>query len=170
MGIIVEKDWATQAGLRAICLIIERNGRQSHRCGYVGIDDTHPLHGVDYSEQSDSITQEMVDNLTIGKRGVIVALTAACNADDDDSIRRSPDILFDVHGGLTFAGGGREYPVKSDLWWFGFDCHHSGDGEINPDPRWSLGHGPVRSLEYVVAECESLAEQIAKLSLKGVAG
>lgn len=163
MGHIVEKDWITEAGLRAVCLIIDYNGRQSHRCGYVGIDKDHPLYGIDYSEQSERITQEMVNNLTIGKRGVIIALTASCNSEDDESIRRSPDILFDVHGGLTYSGGSATYPVESDLWWFGFDCNHCDDGNIETDLQWNFDRGPIRTLEYVTDECESLSRQLAQL-------
>lgn len=60
----------------------------------------------------------------------------------------------DVHGGLTYSAKG-EYPVESDLWWLGFDCAHAGDFEGGS----CLGK-PLRTLEYVVQECESLAKQL----------
>src|SRR5262249_8204209 len=67
-------------------------------CGYVGVSDIHPLYGK------------------------------GCNID------------VQVHGGLTFVGG-CDYsadesthichvpgPGEPDnVWWFGFDCAHSGD-------------------------------------------
>lgn len=60
-----------------------------------------------------------------------------------------------VHGGLTYSDGDDDYPVAaSDVWWLGFDCAHSFD-----DPR-----NGGRSEEFVVAECESVAEQIALLT------
>lgn len=88
-----------------------------------------------------------------------------------------------VHGGLTYAGGNTEYPVKSNLWWLGFDCAHYGDGkdlelakeyfkddeklvrqiemtmEIeNMYPTFELEN--VRSKVYVEGECKSLVNQI----------
>jgi hypothetical protein len=62
-----------------------------------------------------------------------------------------------VHGGLTFSGPQREVEGGSDYtgWWFGFDCHHYGDG----DDKGQF-YGPVRSEYYVVSECESLAIQL----------
>lgn len=62
--------------------------------------------------------------------------------------------VFNAHGGVTYSGGDN-YPVEGvDLWWFGFDCAHSADEEDGG-----------RSLEYVVAECESLATQLAAHAL-----
>lgn len=92
---------------------------------------------------------------------------------------------FDVHGGLTYSGGGKnsDYPIKSDLWWFGFDCAHGGDRaddkrvmELFPDTaelhkeymriseevdeRYGFKVNAVRSEGYVVNECKRLARQI----------
>lgn len=86
----------------------------------------------------------------------------------------SPEFVFDVHGSLTFSGDGRgQYPVPSDLWWFGYDCGHAGDGkapeylqemrERYPDsPIMWTDDGEFRSVEYCMDECESLARQIAE--------
>lgn len=66
-----------------------------------------------------------------------------------------------VHGGLTFSDGGK----------FGFDCAHwddARDESIMSDemkkvyadwPRLNE-HGTVKTLEFCVAECESLAKQL----------
>ena len=61
----------------------------------------------------------------------------------------------------------KKYIVESDLWWFGFDCAHYGDGkdldlayELFPEFRQSISaikqcesmfptYEPVRDLEYV---------------------
>ncbi len=111
-----------------------------HRCGYVGVPKSHLLHGADYDEQSVS--------------------------------------EIEVHGGLTYANG-RDFPVESDgLWWFGFDCAHYGDA---PDPAIAANvtshymlamssDGEIRTLEYVTAECESLARQLASASEEEEAG
>ena len=37
-GYIIEKDWITSNGLRAVVLILLENGCRLHRCGYVGGD------------------------------------------------------------------------------------------------------------------------------------
>lgn len=167
MGYIVEKDWITQSELRAVVLIVEVNGRKSHRCGYVGVPKESPFYGKGYSEQLDLISQDAVDRTTLGKKSPILLLTARVRSDDESNkIRRSLDIACDVHGGLTYADDGKEkYPVESDLWWFGFDCHHSGDAQIEPDPYWPRDFDDVvRDLPYVEAECESLAAQLKALT------
>lgn len=86
------------------------------------------------------------------------------------------------HGGLTFSSRsmGEKYPIESDLWWFGFDCAHYGDGkdldlaiETFPHIAESLykikaredmfpTYEPVRSCEYVADSCISLANQLAE--------
>lgn len=86
------------------------------------------------------------------------------------------------HGGLTFASKyeGYKYPIESDLWWFGFDCAHHGDGKdlelaIKLFPRLSENiykikeiedmfpsYYAVRSCDYVADNCVSLAEQLAE--------
>lgn len=45
MAFNVEKDWTTEAGLRAVVIMTDRG----HRCGYVAIPKEHRLYGVDYS-------------------------------------------------------------------------------------------------------------------------
>lgn len=164
MAHTIEKDWITEAGFRAICLIVLHGERQSHRCGYVGVPEEHPLFKVEYGEQAPCITQEAANATTLGNKGVMIALTATCSSDGEGLVRRSPDIICDVHGGLTYSGGDKGYPVESDLWWFGFDCHHCDDGEIEPLLHYSeLAGRPVRSLEYVERECERLASQLAEI-------
>jgi hypothetical protein len=73
----------------------------------------------------------------------------------------------DVHGGLTFSEGISDYPVESDLWWFGYDCNHLWDApstqylEEHPDTHGFIEIGAVhRSLNYCISNCESLARQL----------
>lgn len=73
-------------------------------------------------------------------------------------------VHIEVHGGLTYADGDSDYPAESDgLWWFGFDCAHSGDGLLSGAysvlREYHMGN-PVRTKKYVVAECEVLALQL----------
>lgn len=131
---MVEKDWTTKAGLRAV-VVIHPAG---HRCGYVGVPQGNPSHGKSYE-----------------------------------------NIDADVHGGLTYSGGGKTYPAESEkLWWFGYDCAHLGDAR---DPELMQGEykklydkgllreldfegDMVRSLGYCVSECESLAKQLVEVT------
>lgn len=46
MSATIEKDWITEAGLRAVVLAME----MGHRCGYVGVPLAHPHYGRDYSD------------------------------------------------------------------------------------------------------------------------
>ena len=73
---------------------------------------------------------------------------------------KSPDLVFEVHGGLTYSGGQDDYPVNTDgeSWWFGFDCAHLGDATAYHHEAGDV----QRSDRYVVAECESLARQIVE--------
>lgn len=152
MSVLVERDWITEAGFRAVVLM----GSLGHRCGYVGVPANHPLHGVEYSDASPAV--QFPRDESIGKRGVIPLLCA------DPELPASLDVVFDVHGGLTYSGGSESYPVASDgLWWFGYDCGHVGDAPA-PGSRmasYGIGMGDVhRDLDYCSAECESLASQL----------
>lgn len=107
------------------------------RCGYVGVPKDHAAAGKSYDE-----------------------------------------LDIDVHGGLTYDGCNTEYPAPSDgLWWFGYDCAHWGDARdpalMTPDYKelYDKGmfgslddYGVVRSLEFCVEQCESLAKQLKDLS------
>ena len=43
---MIEKKWVTKTGLLAVCW------RNTHRCGYVGVTPSHPLHGTAYDDIS----------------------------------------------------------------------------------------------------------------------
>ena len=146
------------------------SNRGGYRCGYVRIPEGHALFGVDYSDEAPGVSKDDIAEEPLGKRGIISVFLAGLN----DGVRL--DLLFDVHGGLTF-GGSRS---NGGGWWLGFDCAHCGDA---PDPdlmdeamlritsRYPRDPGDVvRSLDYVRSECESLAAQIVKrypLALEG---
>lgn len=91
-------------------------------CGYVGVDESHPLYGTSY--------------------------------DDVGGV--------EVHGGLTFSGHRTQDFIESHvekvhggLWWFGFDCAHSGD--YMPSVRFvGSQQGDYRDWEYVNLNVESL--------------
>ena len=76
------------------------------------------------------------------------------------------DVDVDVHGGLTYS------ELDYGLWLFGYDCAHWDDAK---DPElmsaeykkvfmnWMEGRGTIRTLEFCVAECESLAKQLEEM-------
>lgn len=70
-----------------------------------------------------------------------------------------PESYFDVHGGLTYSddlpGCITKCKIDGEIyWWFGFDCGHTMD-----DPCFGNTH---RSCQYVVTQCEFLAEQLVE--------
>ena len=84
----------------------------------------------------------------------------------------------DCHGGLTYSSEieNLNYPIKSDLWWFGFDCGHCDDTNDLKQAAKYFPHlsqqfaimmqaermfptgGEIRDREYVKENCVSLAE------------
>lgn len=116
------------------CLIVR--GPSGALCGYVGVYRDHPAYGKDYE-----------------------------------------DVDVQVHGGLTFAAKCQEHDPEGichvpepgrdgDVWWLGFDCAHAYD--LMPVtfsyPDYTVFQGDVyRDINYVTAECESLALQLSEL-------
>lgn len=170
----VESDFEYN-GLRCVVTF----GDIGHRCGYVGISKTHSLYGKDYDDYLE-IKKEDIEGKEVS--GVFPLLGALL--DEDERVRI--DAFFNCHGGITYAGGGAEskYPVKSDLWWFGFDCAHCDDGKeldlaIEYFPELSQRilmtkqiedmyptGGIIRNKEYVENELKDLATQLASFTYK----
>lgn len=96
---------------------------------------------------------------------------------------RDVEDTIDVHGGLTYADkcSGKVCHVPApgepdDVWWFGFDCVHSGDlapgmGGRMLSPLSVFGFGgsatdgygsTYRDVAYVRREVEGLARQLAE--------
>ena len=59
-----------------------------------------------------------------------------------------------VHGGLTYSDEG------DGGWVIGFDCAHAGD----LCPAFEYFDGVYRTKDYVISECEKLAESISQFS------
>lgn len=123
------------------CLAV-RNSHFGFWCGYVGVAEGHPLFGKGYG-----------------------------------------DLDVEVHGGLSFADecepSGDEasrichVPGEGEpdhVWWFGFDCGHSGDNsprdayhaatQREPCFKAILAYGTYKTLAYVKSECADLARQL----------
>lgn len=165
MSYEIVKDWITAAGLRAV---ITMTGR-GHHCGYVGIPVGHPLYGCEYHSPCAALVSPG-ENEQLGNRSAITFILACL----DRSRWQAPDMVFDVHGSLTYSDGNGKYPVESDLWWFGYDCAHYGDRpsdarceqlrkEYPDEPyMWADGDGEFRDVLYCERQCESLAGQIVE--------
>lgn len=118
------------------CLVVR--GPIGALCGYVGVPKSHPLHGEEYW-----------------------------------------GIDVDVHWGLTYAGLCAKNYAESEgvchkpspgepdnVWWFGFDCAHSGD-DCDPMGHRSSYSDPgdvYRDTSFVERECRSLARQLFAMS------
>ncbi len=137
------------------CRIIRRS-RSGHLCGYVRVPEAHPLYGKEYSDAvPDSMRESAQAALQspLGKRGILSALVHTPEAP-------RIDILFDVHGSLTFSGELRGVEGH----WFGFDCAHAGDLQPGYSLPFTSDDDEYRDIEYVRAECRSLAEQLAAVA------
>jgi hypothetical protein len=139
---MIERMWFTGSGYRAIVIFNDTG----HRCGYVEIPRSHPCYEKEYS-----------------------------------------NIDVNVHGGLTYSAHVNEMPYDTpeEFWVLGFDCIHSSDAnDLEAYERYSnMGYIPkiqedilhilnmmfsdgiVRTLDFVVTECESLASQLKEIDL-----
>ena len=145
-----------------------------YRCGYVGIPKNHSLYGKKYSDYL-GIKKKDIGDREIS--GIFPFLGAFL--DEEERIRI--EAYFQCHGGITFADGGKNssYPIKSDLWWFGFDCGHCDDAkelelayerfpkyresislQIEVEKKFHIDGLIVRTEQYVADECKKLAEQL----------
>ena len=160
---IIENDWTTKSGLRAVGILIP----DMHRCGYVGVPKEHPLYGLESRDPLPSTLMaewEQAKEQPVGNRGVMDIFMMAVDGED---VRVG--YLFDVHGSITYSGGMPDYPAESDgLWWFGFGCDHCNDGSLDPHLLMYNTGKPVRSAVFVKQECERLADQLAKVTAEKV--
>jgi len=125
-------EWRHASGLA--CLIVRAH--TGSLCGYVGCPEGHPWFGKDYG---------------------------------------APELgAIEAHGGLTYADACQgdichePMPGEGEVWWLGFDCAHYMDRSpamearlraLGTDLLSSFGH--YRTIAYVRAEVERLAEQVA---------
>lgn len=143
------------------CLIVRASS--GALCGYVGVSPSHPWYKLDYSD---------------------VFPGHACNdsCEKDGSYHDYESCIdgrIEVHGGLTFADMCADTSDESKhichvpgpgepdhVWWFGFDCAHSGD--ISPaygmHRMFSDGYDSYREIPYVKREVTRLAEQLKRAS------
>lgn len=142
---IIEKDWVTRSGLRAVILVIEwTDGNPHHRCGYVEVPEDHKAFGKSYYTSTFD---------ECGNKREIGLIEQQING-------------IEIHGGLTYSSSvaGESYPASGSGWWFGFDCIHLGDRPITEcGGGYSDPMSTAKSLSYVAGECEELARQLQEI-------
>ena len=162
MSYKVEKVWESN-GFKCVVIM----GSMGHRCGYVGVHSGHILYRQESNKDCPALLsylKKLIDNNEeVGKRGVIPLF---CYTEGE----AKPNVVFNVHGGLTYSGEDPKYPVESsDIWWFGYDCGHAGDGidlsvlKLEVRKIYAGMDGVVRRLDYCVEECENLAKQFKEV-------
>jgi hypothetical protein len=76
------------------------------------------------------------------------------------------DDLINVHGGVTYS----ENSLDKDAFRIGFDCTHAGDkmpkmfNAETPMANKIFENDVYRDLAFVIAECESMVDQILKVT------
>ncbi len=132
------------------CLIVR--GPMGAWCGYVGVPPEHPWHGKHYNGDHD--------------------------IDRDDA----PADHVHVHGGLTYSdqcAGSICHVARpgepEHVWWFGFDCAHSGDvapgllAYSGRPPRTGTEGGlwdeTYKTLAYVQSETTELAASLRQYAV-----
>ena len=104
-------------------------------CGYVGVPENHPWFGHEHARFWGT-----------------------------DKWGEAPELLIDVHGGLTFSGVPHRSRASKDSWWFGFDTGHMYDQmpgmiAIHPEDPF-YWRGTYRTAPYVLTQCRRMAEQL----------
>ena len=139
-------EWKTAAGLDAL---LHRSPLTGSFCGYVAVPPGHPLHGKHYRGEGSGL---------------------------------------EAHGGITYSEGCSgdichepEPGEPDDVWWFGFDAGHAFDympameartrkhmpphlhssGPFTGPAEEAEWHDVYRDLDYMRAQCEFLAAQLA---------
>lgn len=135
------------------CVVYRVPFSKRHRCGYVGIPESHPLFGFHYSDEITNYVETRQAAMLANPVSSLGIINALCS--DGKAVK--PSLLFAVHGGLTYSDGTwpgmpSTHPKysKEPTWWFGFDAGHCGDCVDGGQP-----------LAYMIEHCKSLASQLA---------
>lgn len=152
-------NFKTANGLDGAIIRVSHSGAL---CGYVGIPADHPWYGKEYGAEVVPSGAQLARTIDIEKISVISLFCGAASGDNPADGTRI-DCLIDVHGGLTYSGAGHaEYGENPALWYFGFDCAHSGD--LCPAMDRAYQGDSYRNMSYVRSEVESLAKQLAEVA------
>lgn len=140
---------------------VMRRGPVGAWCGYVGVPKSHPWYGKGYSDTIKP-TPDMLGPRDPDDHGAIDLLCMSFSGTSPEEAL-SITLAMRIHGGLTYAADHEPFGKPDGLWWFGFDCAHAGD--LCPGmERYGFHDGDIyRDQQYVVAECQSLAAQLARI-------
>jgi hypothetical protein len=137
--------WQSKVGLTCHAV---RETPLAHWRGYVTIPQGHIFYGKDYND--------------------CIKPNRCHEPSAYHYCEHTAEYMLSVHGGITFAGNPgpnwipaptiptNEDPVDPNEWWLGFDCAHAGDDY----PSSAFHEGVYRDLNYVIEQCEHLAEQL----------
>jgi hypothetical protein len=124
--------------------LLTRHPELGHLCGYVGVPEGHPLYGKDWQQ----------DDVSLYAHGG-VNFSRFCEPDAEET-------------GICHIP---ELGEPDNVWWFGFDCAHSGD--LSPVmevhyrtlglPRYPIPQKVYRDLEYVKQWITFLATQLKEV-------
>jgi len=159
--------------------LIKRVDFSGHLCGYVGVGPTHPLHEKDYDYETmdlhvhggitynNSCQDASQEAWTIQKKRFKEAKREAIRFPHGDSAnycRKWASFIDNYEkwkekAQSEFICHIPEPGTSDDIWWFGFDCAHAGDGS----PLQDYLRGEYRDIEYVKENIKSLAKQLKAL-------
>ena len=179
------------------CLIV-RQPSGGHLCGYIGVSKDHPLYGIEYNDCSlaeartpnaEEVAQHHIEQMKF--------YTEQLKYDEDKALKsmevldvfwlkrkrcskewcdHTPESIFNVHGGLTYSAEchGKICHKTDDgdhVWWFGFDCAHSGDlspgyQALTSGYREIMDRQQYKHINYVMEECKSLAKQLKEYEIE----
>lgn len=130
------------------CLIVR--GPSGALCGYVGVPDGHPWHGLDYNEVYDACETAGIE-APYAHGGLTYSDHCQPSTDEGSGICHKPG------------------PGEPDhAWWLGFDCAHSGDvcpGRSHASVFINRRVEAYRDLDYVrgcVADLAALAATVPR--------
>ena len=126
-------------------------------CGYVGLDNTHPLFELRYNDDTPALEglYKQKENKEVNMDKISI-LALFCATMETEGQCYKPEILIEVHGGLSFSGYHKDN-AENPYWWYGFDCSHSGDRS----PVYEFSYDEVyRDFAYTIEECRLLAQQL----------
>lgn len=165
--------WMTEAGLPGLIV----RGPLGALCGYVGVPREHPWHGVEYGGCTLPDAKPRGLDKPEAEATVFEKWRAGVTVCDKDWCDHRPESKIDVHGGLTYSGACSPHADNpelgichlpdagepDDVWWFGFDCAHSGDHTPKPSGLSYIDEdrgGFYHTIGAVRREVEHLASQI----------
>lgn len=101
------------AGSDLDCLIVR--GPSGALCGYVGVPEGHPLFGIGYSDETERLSEQAAARLETPVRDTMADMIAALSG----CVKSSPEMVLDVHGGLTFSD---ECDEPTEAQWLGIEA------------------------------------------------